>query len=693
MKILIVTKNWLGDILFEIPAIEMIRSHYPQAEILCMTHPRCVPMLENQPAIDRLLEFDERGKHRSLFSKIEWIQRLRQENIEQVYFFHRSRTRAFLLMLAGIPKRIGYAAKWPNFLTQAVPEPKKPLHHVDYFVELLAAAGFSKPENPAYRFYFSPQDEVQIERSLAKYQLQNFACFHLGANWEPKRWPPAHFAKLADLLYQHWGLPVVLTGGPGDRELGEAVKKIAASGKIISLIGETSLGELGALFSRAQFVVSGDSGPMHIASGVGTRVAAIFGPTHPDLTGPRGTGESFVRHFVPQGFQSPWYEDSKKIRGQNFPAEGWLSQVEPESIFEAIKNRHWHESFRKNNADRKKEKKQTPRDASRKILVNTLSNIGDVILSTPVLMSLKKQFPHQKMNVIVGPRGQGILEGSRFIDRLIPYDKQAPLGEKIRFLKEIRKDRYEVVVDLKNSAIPFLVSSRRRSPVLRFFKEVTARQKHLEILKWMNLETEEIPRFDFFGENEEKSIEEKLKVFGIDPSAGWIVLVPLAASEVKSWPLDSFQKLVEGLLSETGHTLLLAGTAKEKELLEPLTALNPQRVFNFAGKTSLRELAALIAKSELLVGNDSAAAQLGFEMNHPSVVLFGPTDPKKFARQGPNFRLLQEKLPCVPCEKAQCHLERRACMLDLSSEKVLGACLELLALKSFKHSHENRIRG
>lgn len=664
MKILIITKNWLGDILFEIPAIEMIRRTYPEAEILCLTHPRCREILELHPAVDRVIAFDE--KTSSLFEKIRLIRSLRREKIDTAYFFHRSRTRAFLSFLGGVKNRVGYGIKKPNFLTQAFPEPPKALHHADYFAALLEQAGLPKPENtPVYSFHYTAEDA----RAVHSYTSEPFVCFHLGANWEPKRWPVENFAALADLIYQKWKFKIILTGGSGDKMLGEQVLSKIQRAQAVSLIGRTGLGELAALFASARFVISGDSGPMHIASGVGARVLALFGPTDPALTGPRGTGETIILSFVPPGYSAPWY-------GKEFPSEGWLGRITPEEVMRALESKNWGEISARFQAPAAFAKK-TLKDAPRGVLINTLSNIGDVIMSTPVIMSLAKRYPRSRMTVIVGPRAKGILEGSVFIDRLVIYDKHASLFAKADFLKKLRKEKYEAAVDLKNSAIPFLVSAKKRSPLFRFFKKFSARDRHLEILEPMGLSVSGVPDFDFFSEAEKKSMLQKLKAKG-DVSAGWIVMAPVAASENKTWPLESFGKVTEGLLKETPYTIVLAGGPREASLVEPLVKLNPSRVINMAGETTLREFAALIGGSELLIANDSSAAQLGFELNHRTAVIFGPTDPGKFAKEGECFRILRENLSCPSCKKSFRDEKHHTCLLELKPEKVLSACLELL---------------
>lgn len=676
MKILIVTKNWLGDILFEMPAVEMIRKKYPDAEIVCLTHPRCREMLEAQPSVDRVVAFDEHKEN--IFSKLRFVKKMRRLKIDRAYFFHRSRTRAFLLMLAGIKERIGFEIKKPNFLTLAIAEPPQALHHADHFVYLLTQTGFEKPVNPSYTFYYTRRDQDGALHLLKNSGIgADYVCFHLGANWEPKRWPAEHFAKLADLIHAKWKLPVILTGGPGDLALGEKVLSEVKHANVQSWIGKTTLGELAAIFSRSAFVVSGDSGPMHIASGAGARVAALFGPTSPELTGPRGIGERLVLSFIPKGYTVPWYNKD----GKDFPAEGWLSQISPEEIMSALESRGWGNKKSGEFSPLISERKNNGEEGN--ILLITLSNIGDVILTTPVLTALAAQFPKHHLTVVAGPRSKGILEGSRLINRLIIYDKHAGIAEKINFIKSLRLNTYDVVVDLKNSAVPFMVKADKRSPFLRFFKETAARERHLEVLRWMGLETLPAP-FDFYSPSDEAALTVKMQRKKIPTEKEYVVMVPLAASGTKSWPITSYEALIKRLLAETAYNVVLAGGPGEKEKLNSLETVDPSRVFNFAEETSLRELGALIDRSALLVANDSSAAQLSFEMNHPSVVIYGPTNFRKYARQGEKFRIVREDLSCSPCEKAQCPLERQACMLDLTPDKVFQACRELLSHSAVK---------
>lgn len=677
MKILIVTKNWLGDVLFQMPAIELIRKNNPNAIIACVAPKRCHEILKAHPAVDEVLLFDEKGEHRSWWKRLSFVFSLRRGAWDRAYFMHRSRTRAFLFWLGGVQERIGFEGKSGAFLTKTIPNPKTQLHQVDYFLELLKGDGMKPPMESRYRFYDSETDRQSVARFLVDHQLDTFVCFHLGANWSPKRWPTAHFAKLADLLFEKWGLSVVLTGGPGDEALAEEVMREAKRAKIISVAGQTKLGELGALYRHAKFVVSGDSGPMHIASGVGTRTVALFGPTDPKLTGPRGVGEVILLSYVPKGCHTPCYDEAEK------PGE-WLSHIQPHEVMEAIHGRFWiqpsasDESQSKDTA--KADQKKTFSKASvQKILVITLTNIGDVILNTAVIMALVWEFPKAQITVVTGPKGEHLLRESRFIHRLVIYDKRASWRQKWKFLKEVRQDRYDWVVDLKNTAIPYLVRAKKRSSLFRPHREVLLRARHLEVLQMMGLEVNpRTPFFDFYNDQDEVSILRKIQSKGIQAKDGWILLAPIAGNELKTWKLEGFRQVMEKLLQENGEDIFLIGGDRERSMIESLCEVNPSRVRNLAGMTTLRELAFLIDKSSLLLSNDSSAMHMGFELRARVVAIFGPTNPAKAAQKGPTFRVVTNPIFCVPCDKPRCRFERRACLDDLTSQKVLQACQELL---------------
>ncbi len=312
------------------------------------------------------------------------------------------------------------------------------------------------------------------------------------------------------------------------------------------------------------------------------------------------------------------------------------------------------------------------------ILVITLSNIGDIILTTPVIASLRTSFPEAKLTVVVGPKGESLLKGSPEIDRLLVYDKKAGRFHRGELVKLLREVSYNLVVDLKNSAFPFLVRARKRSPLFRFHRSRGARERHLEVLEMMGLPVEETSRFTFFSQEDEASLFEKLGRKGVSLSAPWAVVAPGAGSEVKRWPIEGFRAVLEKMLETTALNFLVVGDEKEASLGEKLVGAGSSRIVNLTGEISLRQLAALVSRAKLVLTNDSAVMHLGYELERPVTAIFGPTDHEKYGRMSEVWRLVREFPPCAPCKKAQCRFERRYCLEDLRPEKVLEACQELL---------------
>ena len=332
MVILCVLKNWLGDVIFSSPAIRTLRMNFPAARIVCLAPERCLDILRANPCVDEAILFDERREHRSLAAKWKLIRRLRSLKPDRVYLFHRSFTRALLMWCTGAKERIGYAANWRRILlTTAVPEPSEKLHAVDYGLQLLQKSGLRVTVDSTYEFHFDRMDLENVKQKVASAGMgsRRLVAIHPGANWPPKRWPADRFRELARAIVARFNVNVVVSGGPDDAALAAGIAANDESGRIVSLAGTMNLKELGALFSLCSLVISSDSGPLHIAGGVGANVLGIFGPTSPALTGPRGRGKNIVIHYVPPGESVPWY-------GKRFPETGWMEHISVEEIFRAI---------------------------------------------------------------------------------------------------------------------------------------------------------------------------------------------------------------------------------------------------------------------------------------------------------------------------------------------------------------------
>ncbi len=277
-NILVVNVNWLGDAVFSIPVFKALKKTYPQARITCLCVPRVKEVLDYCPYVDKIIIYDERGKHRFLWRKYKLIRYLRKEKFDMAFLLRRSRTRALMLYLAGIP-------------FYQIPLNIGDIHRCDYYLKVLEGYGI-KVQDRLCELRLKEADMQDIDIKLSKAGLRStekYVVLNTGGNWDLKRWSEGSFVLLAKRLSQEFGLRIVLPGLDKDKGACERIAQ-AADAKVVVLAGEVTIGQSLALYNRAVAVISGDSGPLHLAHSVGADVVGIFGPTRPEITGPRGYG-------------------------------------------------------------------------------------------------------------------------------------------------------------------------------------------------------------------------------------------------------------------------------------------------------------------------------------------------------------------------------------------------------------------
>lgn len=291
--ILVINVNWLGDVIFSLPAYRALKARYPLARVSAMCAPRVADVLRGCPWVDDVFEFDEKGRERSLRARLDAVRQLRSRGIDAAFFIHSSLTRRILVWMAGIPRRVGYNSKdGGRFLTESYPSPDPDTtHRSDMYVGLFASAGISIEDNRC-QMQINPSALSKARQLLARHGVpsdQPFVVVNTGGNWDLKRWSKERFAELVRRLSADYGRSVVIPGAANDVALARDIALTSGVHPVV-LAGQTGLPELAAVMSLAECVISNDSGPMHLAAAVGANVVAIFGPTRPEITAPRGVG-------------------------------------------------------------------------------------------------------------------------------------------------------------------------------------------------------------------------------------------------------------------------------------------------------------------------------------------------------------------------------------------------------------------
>lgn len=292
-RFLLVRLGALGDIVHAIPVAAALRRAFPMAQIDWLVSGKHREILDLVPTVDRCLAVKDRsgaGGGASLLSAIGGIRRAHYDVAIDLQGLIKS---AIIARLSGAPRVIGFGAKYAReplaafFYTEVhdpggegIYAPSEKRHVVDINLGLLAPLGVT-PGAPEFPIDAPPSSAA---RTMAEATGGRYALLNPGAAWPNKRWPPPRLAALAAALRDRQHLKSVVLWGPGEFELAEEV--VAASGGAAIMSPRTSIGDVVALARGAAVMVSGDTGPTHLAAAVGTPIVGIYGPTRPERNGP-----------------------------------------------------------------------------------------------------------------------------------------------------------------------------------------------------------------------------------------------------------------------------------------------------------------------------------------------------------------------------------------------------------------------
>ena len=281
-RTLVIQTAFLGDVVLTTPLLAELAARHGPVDVV--TTPGAAQLLESHPAVRRVIRHDKRGSARGPGGIRRLAAELRAAGYARAYLAHRSWRSGLAAWLARIPERIGFAdapARW--CYTRRVARPSE-AHET---ARLLGLAGVTEARLPTIGL--TAADHAQAIAWLEAAAIPNgFVAVAPGSIWGTKRW--GRFAELVARLDR----PMVVLGGPEDRELGEQVVGEARA-PAANAAGALPIRASAAVLARAAALVSNDSLPLHLAQAVGTPVVAIFGPTVPAFGfGPQGTRDAIV---------------------------------------------------------------------------------------------------------------------------------------------------------------------------------------------------------------------------------------------------------------------------------------------------------------------------------------------------------------------------------------------------------------
>jgi heptosyltransferase II len=283
-NILVIRYSALGDVVLATSVLEPLRARYPKARIEWVTDALYAPLLEGLPELAEVHRLTREGGDAA------WPLAGRLRGRFDLVVDLQNKLRSALVARAAAPLRTAFKRRSALRAVMAVFGSDPPLvraHATQLYAEALQPFGISGPG--PLKVNLSPQ-----ARALAADALQGVeapaVALAPGARWATKRWSPERFAAVADALHAE-GVRIVLCGGPGDRDAFAAFRA-ATRAKVAADLSFLPIDALAAALARVQLLVACDSGPVHLATAVGTPVLALFGPTSGTRWGPPAPGRA-----------------------------------------------------------------------------------------------------------------------------------------------------------------------------------------------------------------------------------------------------------------------------------------------------------------------------------------------------------------------------------------------------------------
>lgn len=288
-SILLIKLRAVGDVVLSTVVLKNLKEALPEAKIDVLTEPAGAGVLEGNPFLAQTVVYDRRR-----MSGPGLIRLIRSRRYDAVIDLFCNPRTALVTRLSGARVRVGYRFRGRTYAYNTVVEPRGGVvHNTQFNLDALERIGVPIVDRSLHIVPGEP-DEEKAGGILAEHRGRRIVAINPGGGWTVKRWPLDRFARLADMLIDELGVDILLLWGPGE---GEEIEHLRRRMKHRPLVPPaTKLLELAAILKRCWFMVSNDSGPMHIGAAMGIPVVGIFGPTNPLLQGPFGHQHQTVRN-------------------------------------------------------------------------------------------------------------------------------------------------------------------------------------------------------------------------------------------------------------------------------------------------------------------------------------------------------------------------------------------------------------
>ena len=322
----------------------------------------------------------------------------------------------------------------------------------------------------------------------------------------------------------------------------------------------------------------------------------------------------------------------------------------------------------------------------KKILIIRMSSIGDIVLSTSFLQSVKTKFPDSKIDFLIKSEFADIMRYHPLIDDLITFKKKTGFKGLIALGKSLRDNDYDMVYDIHSVFRTRVLSFFLRK---RFFKQIKKPRlrrlllfygyqnffeksfSHIKMYHSLLEKTDSFPKTELHLSNDE--VEETMDyLLNNNIDKNYITIVPGAAWSQKQWSIENYNNLMTRLMKSFNATIVILGATNDI-ICDQIIKHN--RIINLKDKTSLRMAMGILKSSQHTIGSDTGLLHISEALDTPVTMILGPTSKETGASVVlPKSKIIENKsLWCRPCSQngsRPCYRKEQYCMSEIDSEKV-----------------------
>lgn len=334
-----------------------------------------------------------------------------------------------------------------------------------------------------------------------------------------------------------------------------------------------------------------------------------------------------------------------------------------------------------------------------RILIVGVNWLGDLIFMTPAIRAIRRAYPASTLMCLVPPRGQDLLRGNPHLNAVIPFRESRGLTGLLQWwplVQRLKKERFDIAFLFHPSAtraaavwaagIPSRIGYRTGKRDWLLTKAIPHPPKdsvhkamgYLGVVEGAGLPSDGL-QYDFGIFPEDRvSAQALLTGWGIGNQDRLVALHAGANWHLKRWSARNFASLADALSTQLNAKVLFVGGAEDLSLVEKIRSQMQTHPIVATGRTSLRQLGALLSRTQLLISNDSGPLHLGLAVGVPVIGLFGPTDPKLTGPlEAPRAATLVGSIGCpVPCYQLRCPVN--LCMDQIRVDEVLARAAQML---------------